>query len=73
MTDDRENRLLAALIQMVEQYLHCDEASGTVDTLSMSAGEHAIAVLSEFGLMELGPGARYGRWTEAGKEFLRNL
>ena len=67
--DDRQKRLLLALVKMVRQYLeHYDD--GLVETLSMSAGEHAIAVLEEYGLMTVErPGQRFGRWTEAGETF----
>jgi hypothetical protein len=65
--DDREKRLLVALVKMVRQYLdHADD--GVVDSLSMSAGEHAIAVLAEYGLMEVISG-RAGRWTKKSEEF----
>ena len=65
---DGEKELLIALVLMVRQYLdeYCDE----VDSRSMSAGEHAIEALSHFGLMEA-VNTRLGRWTEAGKQFLR--
>jgi hypothetical protein len=55
---------------MVDQYL---ERSGddVIDTLSMSAGENAISVLEEYGLVEVLPGGRLAKWTEAGKKFLR--
>jgi hypothetical protein len=64
---DSEKKLLIALAQMVKQYL--DERGGEVDSLSMSAGEHAIEALSAFGLMEP-VNSRIGRWTEAGKKFI---
>ena len=64
---DREKKLLIALVKMVDQYLynHQDE----VDSRSMSAGEHAIAALADFGLMEV-VHTRFGRWTDAGKKFV---
>jgi len=62
-----EKKLLIALAGMVEQYL--DSYEDEVDTLSMSAGEHAIEALADFGLMEV-VSTRFGRWTEAGKEFV---
>jgi hypothetical protein len=63
---DSEQKLLVALVKMVDQYLdeYCDE----VDSLAESAGEHAIEALADFGLMENIDG-RFGRWTEAGKKF----
>jgi len=35
----------------------------------MSAGEHAIDALADFGLMEV-VHTRFGRWTDAGKKFV---
>ena len=65
--DRRETKLLIALVKMVNQYL--DEYEGEVDSKSMSAGEHAIEALADFGLMEV-INTRFGRWTEAGQKFL---
>src|SRR5262249_31559041 len=64
---DQEKMLLVALVKMVDQYL--DEDKGQVDSLSMSAGEHAIEALAEFGLMER-INTRFGQWTVAGQKFL---
>ena len=64
---DREKKLLVALAKMVDQYLDCHQHE--VDSHSMSAGEHAIEALAEFGLMDV-INARFGRWTEAGKKFV---
>ena len=64
---DREKKLLIALVKMVGQYL--DRYEDEVDSRSMSAGEHAIEALADFGLME-NIDTRFGRWTDAGKEFL---
>jgi hypothetical protein len=64
---DGEKKLLIALVQMVKQYL--DEHGDEVDSLSMSAGEHAIEALAAFGLMErVNP--RVGRWTRSGSDFI---
>jgi hypothetical protein len=64
---DGEKKLLNALVQMVKQYL--DEYGNEVDSISMSAGEHAIEALAAFGLMEqVNP--RVGRWTPAGNDFI---
>jgi hypothetical protein len=63
----REKKLLVALAKMVDQYLDCYQDE--VDSRSMSAGEHAIGALAEFGLMDV-INARFGRWTEAGKKFV---
>lgn len=65
---DSEKKLLIALVLMVHQYL--DKHGDEVDSRSMSAGEHAIKVLADFGLME-NVNIRLGRWTEAGKQFRR--
>ena len=64
--ETREQRLLYALVLMVRQYLHHDD--DVVDSFSMSAGEHAIEALVEYGLMQWEAGARYGRWTKAGND-----
>jgi hypothetical protein len=64
---DREKKLLIALTEMVDQYL--DQYEDQVDSRSMSAGEHAIAALADFGLMEV-VHTRFGRWTDAGKKFV---
>jgi hypothetical protein len=64
---DREEKLLIALVKMVDQYLDSDEDG--VDSRSMSAGEHAIEALADFGLM-VNVGTRFGRWTDAGRKFL---
>ncbi len=61
--DARERRLLDALTGMVRQYLD-EHPDGTVDTLSMRAGECAIASLAEYGVMEVIGGGRLGRWTD---------
>jgi hypothetical protein len=64
---DRERKLLIALVKMVNQYLDPDE--GLVDSRSMSAGEHAIEALADFGLMDI-VNTRFGRWTDAGYRFI---
>jgi hypothetical protein len=64
---DREKKLLVALVKMVDQYL--DRYEDEVDSHSMSAGEHAIMALADFGLM-VDVNTRFGRWTEAGKKFV---
>ncbi|TYL86776.1 hypothetical protein [Bradyrhizobium cytisi] len=63
---DREQKLLIALVKMVDQYL--DEYGDQVDSRAMSAGEHAIKALASVGLME-NVNTRFGRWTEAGNQF----
>jgi hypothetical protein len=64
---DNEKKLLIALVKMVRQYL--DRYEDEVDTRAMSAGEHAVRALADFGLM-VRINTRFGRWTEAGKRFL---
>jgi hypothetical protein len=63
----REKKLLVALAKMVDRYLDCYQDE--VDSRSMSAGEHAIDALAEFGLMDV-VNTRFGRWTETGKKFV---
>jgi hypothetical protein len=63
---DREKKLLI-IVKMVDQYL--DHHQDEVDSRSMSAGEHAIDALADFGLMEV-VNIRFGRWTGAGKKFV---
>lgn len=69
--DEREKRLLVALVKMVRQYLE-HRPGGLVDSYSMSAGEHAISVLAEYGLMQTET-ARFGLWTEAGSALWNSL
>jgi hypothetical protein len=67
---DSEKKLLIALVAMVHQYLH--EYDDEVDNIAESAGEFAIQVLADFGLMEI-VNTRFGRWTEAGKNFSQEI
>src|ERR1700737_1054568 len=53
-----EQKLLVALVLMVNQYL--DEHGDEVDSRSESAGEHAIEALADYGLME-DVNTRFGR------------
>jgi hypothetical protein len=61
-------RLLIALAHMCEQYLCSDDA--TLDHLAMSAGEEAVELLVEYGLVT--PGGRGGAWTKAGLSLLNS-
>jgi hypothetical protein len=61
-----EKKLLVGLVK-IGQYL--DRYEDEVDSRSMSAGEHAIEALADFGLLEI-VNTRFGRWTEAGKKFI---
>jgi hypothetical protein len=65
---ERERRLLVALTSMVDQYLEPNH-EGLVDNKSMGAGEKAILVLAEFGLMDI-VNSRFGRWNDAGYAFM---
>ena len=62
---DMERKLLSALARMCEQYL---EQGGVLDHEFISAGENAIALLAEHGLVE--PTPRGGTWTHAGRAVL---
>lgn len=64
---EREEKLLTALVYMVDQYL--ERYGDEVDSLSMTAGEHAIEALAAYGLMEV-VNSRIGRWTETGKRLV---
>lgn len=64
---DAERRLLVALAWMCEQYLG-DGKGEWLDHQAMSAGEDAIALLAQYGMVE--PSGRGGRWTDAGRALL---
>lgn len=69
--DDREKRVLLALAKMAEQYL-TRRKDGVLDSDAMDAGESAILILAEYGLVEANQRGRImGRWTEAGRELLK--
>ena len=63
-----ETRLLRSLALMCDQYLQSPE--GGLDHLCMSAGEEAVGLLIECGLVK--PSVRGGEWTEAGLALLRS-
>jgi hypothetical protein len=67
---EREQKLLIALVKMVSQ--HLTEYGDQVDSISQSAGQRALEVLADFGLMET-VNTRFGRWTEEGKRFRRDV
>jgi hypothetical protein len=67
--DDHERKLLIALARMVDQYLTDGEL---LDNRAMRAGETALAVLAEHGLVTIVGGYRFGRWTNAGRELLNS-
>ena len=67
MTDppEAERRLLVALAWMCEQYL---SDGSELDHMCMSAGEGAVELLIQYGLVE--PRGRGGTWTKAGQAIL---
>jgi hypothetical protein len=67
MTEE-EQRLLRSLASMCRQYLQVSD-SDLLNHDCMCAGQDAIEILADYGLVELGM-ARSGTWTEAGKAFL---
>jgi len=74
---EREEKLLQALVCMVDQYLLTDDGERPrdrdepLDSMAMSAGESAILALVDYGLMEdVTQNRVMGRWTEAGKKRL---
>ena len=69
--DDREKRLLVALAKMAEHWLYRPQYD-VLDSDAMDAGEHAIVILAEYGLVEADKRGRIlGRWTEAGRELVK--
>lgn len=68
VTADDRQRTGAHGCARLDGHAHGDE----VDNLAESAGERAIQVLSDFGLMEM-VNTRFGRWTDAGKRFRREV
>jgi hypothetical protein len=68
---EREKKLLMALVCMAKQYLNntTNEGVEVLDSYAMGAGEEAILLLAEYGLVELMKGGRIGGyWTEAGNK-----
>jgi len=64
--NDKEKRLLIALAHLVDQYLQT--GNDTLDHLSMSAGERALGLLAEYGLVT--NDSRHAQWTDEGRVFL---
>jgi hypothetical protein len=64
---ESEKTLLVALANMVDQYL--DSHRGSVDPQAMSAAEHAVQALADFGLMKV-LSSREAQWTGAGSKLL---
>ncbi|PVM88690.1 hypothetical protein DDF62_14280 [Caulobacter radicis] len=65
----QEQRLLSALAWMCAQYL--EDRDGELDHLSMSAGERAVALLVDYGL--IAPSGRGGTWTAEGQALLDRI
>ncbi len=61
-----EKRILEALAWMAEQYMATK--SGGLDHLCMSAGERAVEVLFDYGMVDCDE--RGATWTEAGEKLL---
>lgn len=64
---ERERRILRALAGMAYQYMG-GGFDGKLDHMCMSAGEDAVKVLAEFGLVV--DEGRHSRWTPAGEALL---
>ncbi len=64
-----ERKMLHSLAWMVSQYLENNE--GCIDHLCMSAGEQAVDILFNFGIVS--GTSRNEEWTAKGKEFLKDL
>jgi hypothetical protein len=77
---ENERRLLHALAVMARQYLEREDlvletglVQVSLDNLAMSAGEEAMELLAEYGLITMEEGqARFGEWTAAGSELLHS-
>lgn len=64
--DERERKTLQSLALMCDQYLRTPE--GDLDHLCMTAGEDAVRLLIQHGLII--PMGRGGHWSEAGLAIL---
>lgn len=65
---EMETRLLHSLAWMCEQYLRTPE--GDLDHLCMSAGEEAVGLLVEQGMVL--PSGRGGHWSKKGLAILQS-
>lgn len=65
---EAERRLLTALAGMCSQYLETED--GDLDHLFMSAGEGAVRILVDYGLVT--PSGRGGTWTDDGQALLKD-
>jgi hypothetical protein len=69
--NEREEKLLEALILMADRVLWSPEA-GLFDTMGSSAGEYTREVLVAYGLMKpISDMPRAGRWTVRGEQYRR--
>ena len=67
-----ERDLVAAVAGMALQYLSVNGEEGEyLDSLNMSAGESALKVLQDYGLVDADSHYRSGVWTELGERFIR--
>lgn len=70
--NETERRLLYPLVLMAAQYLVQCAQDTELDSMAMGAGEHALTVLAEYGLVTLKGGHRIrGDWTDAGRRLLK--
>jgi hypothetical protein len=65
---DNEARLIRTLALMCDQYI--GGGQGGLDHECVAAGEDAVELLVDYGLME--PSARGGTWTEKGLALLKS-
>jgi hypothetical protein len=63
---ENERRLLQSLALMCDQYLRTSE--GDLDHLSMTAGQYALRLLNEYGLID--SSGRGALWSDAGMVML---
>jgi hypothetical protein len=63
--------VIVALAKMANHWLYRRQ-QGVLDSDAVDAGEHAILILAEYGMVEADQRGRItGRWTEAGRELLK--
>lgn len=69
---DTERNLVSAVAGMALQYLSVKGEEGDyLDSLNMNAGESALRVLEDYGLVDVDSSYRSGVWTELGERFIR--
>ena len=72
---EQEREAVDALATMALQYLTVKREDGKgewLDSLCMCAGEQALKVLSDYGLVDAEHPYRIGEWTAFGERFLRD-